>query len=249
MSQGLIHQKTGTAADVLSYEVFYHVSRQVDRITRVATASQEFVVRDWDDEKYVVKFHNNFSKKHLFTFSKDTGKTRLEAEAEAGKPGQAGQDAENWHRAEMTLLKGKIAKNLDNRAVAGLCDCGHQYNRHPGGGACNVVYPPIPAPALPPCPCTQFRTPYRLARNYVQKPTVDPIAGASTQRNSCIILNWVPRAQFERVVVESIQGHEKAPDLITGAPWARGNALRVPAAPYPRPARSLVMRSIPSKEH
>jgi len=210
---------TSTAADLLTYESFHHVSRNMERLTRVATADQEWVVRDWDGEQYCIKFEKNFSKKHLFTFSKDIEKTKVQAATEAAKPGQAGKDAENWHNAEIELLKSKIAKNVDKRAISVMCSCTHAFNRHS-----------LPGPACNLCACAAFATPYKLARKFVGKPTEDPLSGASTTRNSCIILNWVPKAEFEDVVVQSIQAQEKPHG------WAKGQPLAVTAAPPGSPA-------------
>jgi len=223
------HLGTGTAADLLTFEKFNHLERG-ERLTRVATANQDWIVQDWDGEKYVVKFTNNFSKKHLFTFSKKVEKTKAKAELEAQKPGQAGQDAENWRKAEYALLLDKIIKNLDKRAVAGVCNCTHQYTRH--------LHPNVPPPGKHPgpcldCACAGFATPYGLARRYVHKPTEDPLSGASTTKNTCLILNWVPREEFERVVVQSIQAEEKPPG------WTRGHNLAVPVGPGPASEKHL----------
>jgi hypothetical protein len=226
MGTGTVELKTGTGADLLKFKEFHHVSANAERLTRVATADLEWLVKDWDGELYVVKFNANFSKKHLFTFSKSIEKTKLKASQEAAKPGQAGKDAENWHNAEIELLKGKIVKNLDKRAVANMCNCGHPFNAH-------LSPNPAPPPAnvlgacttcVAPTPCAAFQTPYGLARKYVGKPTHDPLAGATTTRNTCIILNWVPKSEFEEVVVKSIQAHEKP------VGWTKGNALAVPVA-------------------
>lgn len=218
---------TGTGADLLTYETVQHVTKNVERLTRVATASQEWVVKDWDGEIYLIKFDKNFSKKHLFTFSKDTEKTKAQAKIEYAKPGQQGKDEENWHNAEMALLENKIAKNIDKRAVADVCACGHKLNpKHmhvnPAGGGQKIMGPCRDAACIGAAsPCTVFETPYGIARRYVGKPTYDPVAGAKTSKNSCIILNWVPKAEFEQVVVKSIQDLEKP------AGWNKGDALAV----------------------
>jgi hypothetical protein len=207
MPTTLTHLSTQTAADLLAYETFHHVSKSTDRLTRVASKDQEWIVQDWDGEIYYIKFEKNFSKKHLFTFSKDVEKTKFESQQQAAKPGQR-TDSENWHNAEMELLKNKIDKNLQKRSVACICQCGQLYNSHLRGGACG-----------------NFRTPYKEARTYVGKPTPDPIAGAKTIKNTCIILNWIPKSEFEQVVVQSIQAHEKPQG------WTKGQPLAVQAAP------------------
>jgi hypothetical protein len=191
-----------------------------ERLTRVSTADENWVVKDWDGESYRVRFASNFSKKHLFTFSKDNQKTSQKASQLAATSGKS--DAENWHDAEMELLKNKIAKNLNKRAIADICNCTHKYNQH------THPNPAPPPPNVPGactavgCPCTSFKTPYGIAREYVGKPTHDPLAGAKTTKNTCIILNWVPRAEFESVVVQSLQGVEKPPG------WTKGQPLAVP---------------------
>lgn len=225
-SPAKVSLNTGTAADLLQYEKIHHVTKQAERLTRVSTADQEWIVKDWDGELYVIKFDSNFSKKHLFTFSKDVEKTKTEASNEAQKPGQAGKDAENWEKAELALLQNKIIKNLDKRAVADRCHCGHTFTQHlvpdpPPAHKKKLVACPICAGA----PCTGFKTPYGIARKYVGKPTEDPLAGATTNKNTCIILNWVPKSEFEQVVVQSIQAHEKGP--LGGVAWTKGDPLRV----------------------
>jgi hypothetical protein len=230
MGSPVTRQQTGTAADLVKYETFHDVSANVDRLTRMSTANQDFIVRDWDGETYVIKFDANFAKKHLFTFSKKQNVTIATAQAEAAKPGQAGKDAENWHNAEIQLLENKIVSNLTNRNVADTCNCGHKFSpRH--------LHPAPPPPGKKvPGPCTQagcgcaaFQTPYGLTRSTIGKPTADPLTGAKTSRNTCIILNWVPKHEFEDVVVQSIQAVEKAPDA-GGAAWKKGDNLRVPVA-------------------
>lgn len=216
----------GTAASLLSYSEFHHVSKNAERLTRVPTANTEWIVKDWDGEVYIIKFNANFSKKHLFTFSKDLEKTKQKAsDLHSANPGKS--DSENWHDAEMELLKNKIVKNIDKRAVANTCQCGHVFTAHLNPN-------PHPPPANLPgtcntCAggggaCAKFATPYGIAREYVGKPTHDPLAGAITTRNTCVILNWVPKADFEDIVGKSIQAVEKPHG------WVKGNALAVPVA-------------------
>ncbi len=213
-----VTQQTGTAADLLHYDKIQHTTKQCERLTRVATASENWILKDWDNEAYCIRFDSNFSKKHLFTFSKDQQRTVEKAKDLAKTSGKG--DLENWHDAEMELLKGKIAKNLDKRAVAGICNCTHTFIQH-------LQNNPAPPPNKLPggctiCPCAAFKTPYGIARQYVGKPTHDPLSGATTTRNTCIILNWVPKAEFEEVVVKSIQAVEKPPG------WVKGQPLSVP---------------------
>ena len=198
---------TGTAADLLTLEDSWD-PHDHDRLTRVATSNQEWIVKDWDGEMYYVRFDKNFSKKHLFTFSKKKDKVQQEAYL-LHKGGE--QEHTAWEKAEHEMLHRKIDKVLANRSVSGICQCGHAFNRHPpnGTGACNVHG----------CGCPSFQTPYAQNRATANKPTHNPLAGMSTNRNTCIILNYVPKSEFESIVVHSLQAVEKP----TG--WARGQPL------------------------
>jgi hypothetical protein len=202
--------KTGTAADLLHFDIINHVTKNCEALTRVSTANETWMVKDWDGEVYAIKFDSNFSKKHLYTFSKKTDNTAQKAAQLSATSGKT--DAENWHDAEEELLKGKIAKALDKRAVANVCACGHLFNQHPPPNrtTCNGAG----------CGCTGYATPYGIARKYVGKPTYDPYAGMPTPKNTCIILNWVPKTEFEDVVVKSIQALEKPAGWVVGQPLA-----------------------------
>lgn len=203
------HLDTWTAADLLSYEKYIESTSGLERLSRVATASEEWVVSDWDGEIYTIRFDKNFSKKHLATFSKDRERTEKEAYFEWLNSGKTRGAGENWQRAEHKFMNEKMKTTADNRNVANACTCGHLFNRHPGGNACSQ----------PGCPCTKFVTAFAASRIAVGKPTADPLAGMKTARTTFIVLNWVPKAEFESVVVQSIQAHEKP----TG--WKRGDPL------------------------
>ncbi len=203
------HLDTGTGADLLSFEKYLDATLGGERLTRVATADEQWVVSDWDGETYFVRFDKNFSKKHLATFSKDRKRTEEAAYYAWLNSGKSADAGKNWEKAEHQLLTEKMTGTADARAVAGMCKCGHRYNRHPGGGACTQHG----------CTCPKFVTPFADARITAGKPTDNPLAGVQTQRTTFIVLNWVPRDAFESVVVQSIQAHEKP----TG--WKRGDAL------------------------
>jgi hypothetical protein len=236
------HLNTGTAADLLGFEDYIDATGQT-HLTRVATTDQEWIVSDWDGEQYCIRFDKNFSKKHLFTFSKKTEETKKEAALISGRPGKHGQDAQNWSDAEHAQLYKKVNSALDHRAVSGTCRCGHAYNRHVGpcpgcnhpkgvhtiglekacaqagcgctayiAGKCNQC------PAAAPCP--RFQTPYGAGRDAKHKPTSDPLSGAQTTRNTCIVLNYVPKSEFESVVVKSVQALEKPHGWTRGSPLA-----------------------------
>lgn len=216
----MVTLNTGTAADLLHFETIRHVTKNCERLTRVPTSNESWIVKDWDGETYHIHFDSNFSKKHLFTFSKDHPKTQLKAQQLAATSGKS--DVENWHDAEIELLKNKIAKNIDKRAVADSCSCHHTFGNH-------LIPNTSPPPQKVPGSCTicgyaicaAFQTPYGIARQYVGKPTHDPLAGAKTTKNTCIILNWIPKVEFESVVVQSLQAVEKP------SGWANGQPLAV----------------------
>lgn len=203
------HLDTWTAADLLSYEKYIESTTGLERLSRVATADEEWVVSDWDGERYTIRFDKNFSKKHLATFSKDRERTETEAYFEWLNSGKTRDAGENWQRAEHKFMNEKMKTTADNRNVANACICGHLFNRHPGGGACNQAG----------CACAKFTTAFAASRIAVGKPTEDPLAGMKTPKTTFIVLNWVPKADFEGVVVQSIQAHEKP------SGWKRGDPL------------------------
>lgn len=201
------HSDTWTAADLLSYEKYIESTTGLERLSRVATADEEWVLSDWDGERYTIRFDKNFSKKHLATFSKDRERTEREAYFEWLNSGKTREAGENWQRAEHGLMNQKMKTTADNRNVADLCGCGHRFNRHPGAGACTQ------------CSCPRFVTTFAASRIVQGKPVEDPLAGMKTARTTFIVLNWVPKADFESVVVQSIQAHEKP------SGWKRGDPL------------------------
>lgn len=203
------HSDTWTAADLLSYEKYIESTTGMERLSRVATANEEWVLSDWDGERYTIRFDKNFSKKHLATFSKDRERTEREAYFEWLNSGKTRDAGENWQRSEHGLMNQKMRTTADNRSVADLCGCGHRFNRHPAAGACTQ----------PGCGCTRFVTPFAASRIVTGKPVEDPLAGMKTIRTTFIVLNWVPKAEFESIVVQSIQAHEKP------AGWKRGDPL------------------------
>lgn len=215
------HLNTGTAADLLTYEKYVESTSGYERLTRVATANEEWVVSDWDGEVYSIRFDKNFSKKHLATFSKDSHRTDEAAYYAWLNSGKTTDANANWQSGEHQLMNEKMKGTAQARSVADMCQCGHRFNRHPGGGACIQAG----------CGCTRFLTVFAAGREAVGKPTSDPLAGMKTNRTTFIVLNWVPRAEFEQVVVQSIQAQEKpalwnAPGQAhNGRGWQRGDPL------------------------
>lgn len=213
------HSSTGTAADFVTYNR-YHDSAGYDYLSRVATASEEWIFGDWDGEKYSIRFDKNFSKKHLFTFSKKT-----EWAADDGKKHES--------------LYNKLEQVLNVRSNIRVCaDCGHRLEKHQTGSKqwTNCKQPIAAAtmtgaPLLCGCRAGQPGQSFKdIAGSDVNayfrwksgKPDHDVLGGAYTDKNSAIVLNYVPKAEFEAVVVASIRAHEKP------SGWKRGDPLSVP---------------------
>jgi hypothetical protein len=125
-------QHTNTAADLLNYDTYQDLISNTEQLTRVASANEEWVVQKQNGDVFYIKFDNNFSKKHLATFSKKQN------------PPQA------------TSIDSKNQKTLANRdksvrgkdAHCGEQNCGHKKYKHPNDGPCNAVG----------CHCTAFIT-------------------------------------------------------------------------------------------
>ena len=203
------YQSTGTATDYLGYKD-YTDTAGYDYIDRLPSLQQEWVFGDWDGEKYIIKFDKNFSKKHLFTFEKK--KDNIEQAAYyISKSSNSKSDSENWQQAEHELLEKNIAYKLTCRTTAGRkCVCGHPFAKHPSAGVCTQTGCTT---------CAGFVTAYGLARRNAGRPDEDPLQGMSTSRNTCIVLNYIPKIEFESVVIGSICAHEKPPG------WTRGQNL------------------------
>jgi hypothetical protein len=203
------HQTTGTAADLITYNEFHHRTANEDRLTRIATASEKWVITSTSGIIYTIKFDQNFSKKHLFTFSKSHEKTAAKA-AEIAQGGGS-NDAENWNKAEHKLVQEKMEKVLKNRQLINTCKgCNHTKKKHQtNGGAwapkCKEVG----------CICTTFRTSYGVARIYVGKQDAgadaNPLFSHSiADTNTCIIMNYIPKSDFELVLIAAISLAESA---------------------------------------
>lgn len=207
------HLDTGTAADLLIYEYF----EGDDRHERVTCADQKWIVQDWDGERYEVRFANNFSKKHLYTFSKRTHEVQVAAYYEWLNGGS--EPSKNWEKAEHQRLQNKLELSSRTRMKAtdaNRCSyCGHTGANHLNYDATTRTGDDCSAAG---CTCPHFYR-YEDIRDAIGKTENNVLAGASTKKNSCIILNWVPKSEFENIVCQSIQAHEK-PDG-----WSRGDPL------------------------
>jgi hypothetical protein len=178
--------------------------------TRFSSVNEGFNVAEAGGLRYLIRFDANFSKKHLATFSKKEWRTEEEKWLQSQKPGQQGKDGENWNNAQKQLLDAKILKILGIRNP--VCACGHlkkpdlnamATTGHSNTGICKHAG----------CGCAGFAaapSAYVAGRTAKNKPDVNPLAGAPTNQSSCIVLNWIPANEFERVVGNSIKTVEDA---------------------------------------
>ncbi|MGD1924885.1 MAG: DUF2934 domain-containing protein [Paracoccaceae bacterium] len=212
------HLDTGTAADLLNYQ-FYTDASGAQRLERVATSDQQWIVQDWDGERYVIKFANNFSKKHIYTMTKREDEVREAAYYAWENAGKTGDTSDHWRSGEHERLDNKLETASRSRIKANTTSrcsyCGHAGTNHAGynagtrtGGVCSTGG----------CGCTQFYR-YEDIRTAMGKTIASPLTGAETKRNTCIVMNWVPKSEFETVVCKSIQAVEKP------SGWAKRDPL------------------------
>jgi|SRR5579863_1692897 len=216
----------GTAASLLQYKEY--TKNKPDGTTekswtRYASADQEFNIVAVGGRKLLIKFDKNFSKKHLATFSKKEGKLAAEVAALGKLDANKGKSAEELQKiAQENLLKAKMLKTLGIRsgssAEVNCSACGHPRKNDPDGsghsnsGNCRVSG----------CTCTGYVSGYVTSRTTEGKPDTDPLAGAKASTSSCIVLNWIPKNEFETVVGNSIlkvdPKNELANTPTTGSP-------------------------------
>ena len=183
-----------------SYEEYTDSAGQKYK-TRKATASMEWVLKATDNKLYCIKFDKNFAKKHLFTFTKKPVKP---------------EDMEAANVAKMTKQAGHRTDEEQGR----LCKhCGHGQKRHETGSKAPVACKePVLGKTPPTCGCMTFENAdntYEVGRAAKNKPTTNPLAGATCRKSTYIVMNEIDKAKFEKVVVDSIKGAE------TG--WANGH--------------------------
>ena len=188
--------------------------------TRYSTANEEWNIAAAGGQRFLINFDKNFSKKHLATFSKKEWATEKEKWLQSQQPGQR-TDEENWNRAQKQLLDNKILKILGVRNPR--CVCGHYQksldpapaavavNGHSNNGNCKHAG----------CGCAGFAaapSTYVASRTAKAKPDVNPLVGASTNQSSCIVLNWIPKNEFEAAVAASILAVDPTNVLPDSAP-------------------------------
>lgn len=196
------YQKTNTAADLLQYETYTTPGGQ-EKESRSINGLQEWLVKATDGQTFYIKFDKNFSKKHLVTESK------------------------NKTAATPTSLDTKMTKLLTARSNTFMCECKHDLTSHqhlPPGMSKTKAKKNHVKPTQGQCKtcggtCQDFTTVYSRTRIKENKTDTDPLRGADTTVNTCVILNRVPREVFEKAVLQSILHHERPPG------WKKGDQL------------------------
>jgi hypothetical protein len=202
-----VHENT--AASLLHYQSYTKPGTTDLSWTRFASANEEFNVASAGGNKFLIKFHANFSKKHLATFSKKEWRTAGEAWLQSQQQGQQGKDAENWQRAQKQLMDNKILKTLgirSGKADEAKCKrCGHPKSNIPDKSGHSSKTGLCQVPGCDGVTCVGgYLSTYVEGRKDENKPLHDPYEGASGQDSSCIVLNWIPLNEFELAVGNSI---------------------------------------------
>jgi len=176
--------------------------------TRWSSANENFNITSTGGRRFLINFDKNFSKKHLATFSKKQWVTELSAYLNSLAPGQDGKDEENWHKAQIDLMNYKILKTLGIRS--GLSDlvkckrCSHpKKNNPPGTGHSNAGNCQVPGCAGVTC-IGGYLSSYTEGRTEKGKHEADPYAGQPASTSSCIVLNWIPKNEFELAIANAI---------------------------------------------
>jgi len=227
MSSPTVMQQPGdSAASLLHYQAYTKPGAKEVSWTRHATANEEFNITSAGGRKYLIKFESNFSKKHLATFSKKDSKLKAAIADLTLKMPKGTSEGEILAAAQKQLLDAKILKILKVREGpedTDLCArCGHPRKNNPIGsghsktGTCQVSG------------CTKcvggFLTKYVSERTSEGKPEVNPLAGSPASESSCIVLNWIPKNEFEKAVADSILAVDAKNDL-ADTPTTKGSAL------------------------
>ena len=194
------HQTTGTAADHMKYikRDPTSTSDEMSGFSRAPMGSDEWSVHVTGGKTYKIKFDKNFSKKHLFTFTKKTDKITAAVAGKQTAGSKLSVDDLTKEAHEEALLA-KMTKNVNNRANTSTCGhCGHDRKKHQTGSGNPVDCKECAVPK-----CTSFETTYGMQRQV--KGVDNGLAGAATQINTCIVLNIVPKGEFDKAVSEGIK--------------------------------------------
>ena len=192
--------------------------------TRVATANSQWVVKATDGKVLTIKFDKNFVKKHIFTYTKKdiTGGASI-MDMSILDLQDLPNKAKNANDAKLL----KQAKHRTNDEQRLLCKtCGHEEKRHKTGSGRPAPKCKDKAPdGITPCPCTVCNpfvsadpvAIYEKNRTAKGKPTTNPLAGATTNKTTYIIMNEIPKNKFENTVAHTILAET----------WTRGDKKHI----------------------
>lgn len=202
------------ASALIEYENYTGADKAVHQ-SRVATASTTWTIAATNKKTYSIKFDSNFAKKHLYTSTKKAGALQTKALAlfvAAGSP-KGKSSSDYMAQAQKELDGAKFQKQLGHRTQAEQLICGNcNHDRSKHFTKSGKALPPGPKCKTPACICKGWveKTSYETGRAAALKPTANPLAGATTEKNTVLWMNKIDKAGFEKVVVESIVAREKA---------------------------------------
>jgi hypothetical protein len=201
------------ASTLIEYEKYLGPDK-AEHLSRKATANTVWSIVATNKKVYAIKFDSNFAKKHLYTSTKKGDKVLARAQelyVAAGSPKDKSA-ADFKDAAQKELDQAKFQKQLGHRTQDEqmICaNCGHEKKRHFTGSGGPL--PPGPKCKHPGgCTCAGWveKHAYEDKRKGQNKPTENPVAGATTDKNTVIWLNKIDKTAFETVVVESIVARE-----------------------------------------
>jgi hypothetical protein len=231
---------SNSSRGLMKYEKFDNKQTTLKTDTRVDQTAMEWLIAVTGGITYCIRFSGNFHKKHLYTSTKKLANVQVEYD----KLGAIADEDARWKAAQEAADEKKFHKQLGHRSRAEQdCSCGHSIGDHAGAtGPCNKVTQKLEFPTgykvgdkvggKPvkkgfvnyPCGCTAFSNTYDQKRTLQGKPSINPLLGATTSgANDVIWMDKIPRAHFEKVVVDAIQ--KRFLDLKgAGKSWGDGDA-------------------------
>jgi len=195
--------------------VKYNAPKNLTLDTRADESTIEWSISVSGGVTYLIRFSQNFSKKHLHTSTK-----KLEhVQAEYDQLGHIKDDDARWAAAQEAADEKKFHRQLAHRSLnEQRCKtCNHPISDHPGSGKCMRKTQtlgfhgqmkngkPVKSMKENECTCTAYLAPYAEKRRDQGKPTINPLLGATAQTNDLIWLDRIPRAHFEKVIQESLR--------------------------------------------
>lgn len=207
-----------TAIEYILYETYLGTDGNSHR-SRKANTYQEWVIQHKNATSYTIKFENNFSKKHLFTASKDV----IEVCNQARQLWDASSamtraywlawgywfsypppflDQARRNADEAKLQRQALHRTPGEQLICATCN--HEERRHKTGSGAACLCKE--GGTASPCNCSPFvaKRPYQEKRARQGKPTTNPLQGATTKVTTYILMDKIPQETFEEVVVDAI---------------------------------------------